>query len=90
MATKNKGAQRLRKFLDDNDVTAADAARAMGFNPSSVHYWLHGQIVPRTRAQHVIAKWTGGAVPVEIWAEQGANLDKVRPFAKATGTDGAR
>lgn len=91
MATRTKGSRLLHDFLKTNGITAADAAKALGVNPSSVHYWLQGQ-VPRTRMQLVLARWTGGAVPVEAWMKGGGlDPEKVQPFEpaqKGTGTEG--
>jgi hypothetical protein len=53
---------KLRKYLDDHAITAADFALRIGVSVQSVHRYLHDERVPKLDVMAKIKEHTGGAV----------------------------
>lgn len=76
----------LRRFILENGLKPADAARLLKVSPVSIHYWMSGQR-PNTSQRLRIARWTGGRVPFEAWltARDLAAIESVQPYLPETG-----
>jgi transcriptional regulator with XRE-family HTH domain len=69
----------LRQFLDENKITQATAAAALGVQRPVISLWLNGHSVPQLKRRRDIAIWTGGKVTEEAW-ESAADAPTVTPF----------
>lgn len=86
------GSRLFHRFLADNDISQADAAKAIGVEPPVVHDWRQHKKRPREHLRRVIAIWTNGFVPEDSWfvATEREAIADARPFEQEapTGTRG--
>lgn len=65
------GRAKLRKFLDDKDLSQADFCRLSGFSTGQLSDYLSDDAVRQRRPglehAHAIAVLTSGAVPTDSW-----------------------
>jgi transcriptional regulator with XRE-family HTH domain len=90
MARQKTGADLLRDFLRQHELTQSAAGRALGVTPPTIHDWLKGVKRPRASMRAAIELWTSGAVPGGAWgtSKDRRRLQRIEPFAPAkTGTD---
>ncbi len=79
----------LASFLQQNDITQTAAGDALGVTGVSVNSWLGATKRPKAHHRELIARWTGGAVPVESWlfVDERSSFADVKPFEPASSTD---
>lgn len=60
----------LKRWRKGAEITQAEAARRLGVSQAAWNEYENGEKVPRVDKASDIATLTGGAVPMEAWAEQ--------------------
>ena len=69
MSELNRGASLTREHLTDTRQTQADLARKCGVSDVTALNWLRCHMKPKAPRRRIIARWTGGKVPVGAWDE---------------------
>lgn len=64
------GHERLRAWLNKNELTYRAAAERFGVSAATVYNWATGRWRPEWPARRRLAKATRGAVPVAAWGDQ--------------------
>lgn len=62
--------ERLRAWLDANQLTYRAAATRLGVSAATICNWTNGKWRPEWPARRRLAKATRGAVPVAAWGDQ--------------------
>lgn len=66
--TKTKGLRLLRTEIEKHkQITAAQAAKDLGVNKSSVSMWIQGKYLPSADKRELIEAWSQGRVPCSAW-----------------------
>lgn len=61
------GAQRLRAWLEDHDVTQVAFAKTIGVSAVSVYLYVSGRSAPGEAVKLAIQRATQGKIPVGCW-----------------------
>ena len=80
-----RGVDLLAAFMDENAITYATAAKALGTTKGTICWWMKGTTRPRHEIRVAIAIWSSNEVTATSWlspAEQ-RRIDRVRPWRAA-------
>jgi transcriptional regulator with XRE-family HTH domain len=69
MSDTNRGAILTRQHLEETGQKQADLARVCGVSDVTALNWLRCSMKPVAARRKIIARWSGGGVPVEAWDE---------------------
>lgn len=73
MSNPNRGAALTREHLAESGQKQADLARLCAVSDVTAMNWLRGNMRPLDPKRRIIARWSGGKVPVEAWDEPEAS-----------------
>lgn len=59
--------EQLKKWIVDQEIANAEAARRIGYDRSNFHRILDGTAKPTMELAHSIETMTGGVVPMSAW-----------------------
>lgn len=87
------GSELFGDFLERNDLSNAEAARALHVSRPTIFAWREGDKIPTAAHRAAIAKWTEGTVPESSWPlseKEAGQLDALKSVEAfgGTGTDG--
>jgi hypothetical protein len=82
MVEITRAAIALKEFLDVNQISRRDAAKAMGISVAVLFYWTTGRLRPKPPQAQKIARYTGGKVPMELWFTESETeeIRNTKPF----------
>lgn len=58
---------KLREWLNANDISVSAFAQRCGVTRGAVHAWLQGRAAPNRTRMAIVARETDGAVSAEDW-----------------------
>lgn len=76
----------LKRWREGAELTQAEAARRLGVSQAAWSEYEKGEKTPRVDKASDIATLTGGAVPMEAWAEQERRRKAAKKAAAETET----
>lgn len=71
------------EFLEEEDIDAETAARALGKTRAYIHMLIAKSHTPSLHLAAVIEHWTGGRVPMQKWPDWKDVKRTVRPVVKS-------
>jgi hypothetical protein len=66
LSTK-KGGERLRGYLDTNNMSYADFSYKMGCSPAAICMWVNGKANPNYLMAKKMHRVTKGEIPITLW-----------------------
>jgi len=82
---KADGPSLLLAEISQREITREAAAKVLGVSKTTMHFWIKGTHRPSGLKRELIAEWSQGRVPKDVWlsSEDREELAAARKAAKS-------